>query len=123
MEDLNGYRKVGKYEISNNCKEIYPGRYHVKFENGDARWMSGDKIYRLFKSEGLSDPAIDQYAEFVRQHDHPTLQEMKKRVENQLMIKIQTDKREKEYVEQQKIVNQYKASSRLDKLKMKNNIK
>jgi hypothetical protein len=41
--------------------------------------MSGDDIYRLFKSENLSDSHIDQYAEDVRQYDFPTPEEIKKR--------------------------------------------
>jgi hypothetical protein len=41
--------------------------------------MSGDDIYRLFKSENLSDSHIDKYAEHVRRCDFPTPEEIKKR--------------------------------------------
>ena len=122
MEPFNSFRKVGKYEISNICLHTYPCKHSIKFENGETKIMTGDKIYRLFKSEGLSDPHIDDYAEWVRQFDFPTPEEIKKREEDRIRIQQASEKREKEAAERQKIVNQYKASSRLEKLKMKNNV-
>jgi len=120
MEILNGFRKIGKYEISNYCLETYPCQHNFKFKNGETKLISGGEIYRLFKSEGLSDPHIDRYAEWVRQHDFPTPEEIKKRKDDLLIIQQAEEKRANEEAEEQKIVNQYKASSRLDKLKNKN---
>ena len=76
MELLNSFRKVGKYEISNICLETYPCQHYVKFKNGETKILFGDKIYRLFKSEGLTDPHIDSYAKWVREHDFPSLEEI-----------------------------------------------
>jgi len=48
--------------------------------------ISGDEIYRLFKSEGLYDKHIDKYAEFVRQRDFPTPEEIKEREDDKIRI-------------------------------------
>jgi hypothetical protein len=119
---MDSFRKIGKYEISNKCLHSYPCKHTIKFENGETQIISGDKIYRLFKSEGLSDTHIDSYAEWVRQRDFPSPEEIKKREDDLLIIQQDSKKRAKEVIEQQKIVNHYKASSRLDKLKNQNNI-
>ena len=79
--------------------------------------MSGDDIYRLFHKEGLSDSHIDVYAEFVRQRDFPI-----QRKNDQLRIQAEAEREKNEQEEQQKRIDQYKASSRLDKLKKKLNI-
>jgi hypothetical protein len=122
MEGINGFRKIGNYEISQICLQSYPCQHSIKFENGENKRMYADNIYRLFKSEGLSDPHIDSYAEFVRQCDFPTPEEIQKRKDDQLIIQQASKKREEQYAEQETIIKQYKASSRLDKLKQKNNI-
>lgn len=116
------FRKIGKYEISNLCFQTYPCKHTIKFENGETQLLSGATIYCLFKSEGLSDTHIDSYAEWVRQRDFPSPEEIKKREDDILIIQQDSEKRKEEAIEQQKIVNQYKASSRLDKLKNQNNI-
>jgi hypothetical protein len=118
---MDGFRKIGKYEISNMCLESYPCKHRIKFENGETQILSGDKIYCLFKSEGLSDAHIDSYAEWVSQFYLPSPEEIKTHEDDLLIIQQYSKKREKEAIEQQKIVNQYKASSRLDKLKNQNN--
>lgn len=122
MDELNSFRKIGKYEISNICLQSYPCKHYIKFKNGDTKLLSGDKIYRLFKSEGLSDLHIDEYAEWVRQCDFPSAEEIIKSKNDILRIQQASEKRAKETAEEQKIVNQYKASSRIDKLKNQNNI-
>jgi hypothetical protein len=123
IEISNTFRKIGEYEISNRCLQSYPCKHYIKLKNGNTKLMSGDKIYRLFKTEGLSDPHIDKYAEWVRQQDFPTLEEIMKKKNDPLRIQQDSEKRAKEEEEKQKIINQYKASSRIDKLKNKNNIK
>lgn len=121
--ELNSFRQIGKYQISNLCLETYPCKHYMKLNNGDAKLMSGGNIYRLFKSEGLSDPHIDKYAEWVRQQDFPSPKEIIKIINDQQSIQQESEKRAKKAAEEQKIVNQYKASSRIDKLKNQNNIK
>lgn len=69
--DINSFRKVGNYEISDLCFETFPCQHFIKLKNGNTELISGDEIYRIFKSEGLSDPHIDTYAEYVRQRDLP----------------------------------------------------
>jgi hypothetical protein len=119
---MDSFKKIGKYEMSDTCLQSYPCKHIIKFENGETQLISGDKIYCLFKSEGLSDTHIDSYAEWVRQHDFPSPDEIKKRKDDLLIIQHDSEIRAKEVSEQQKTVNQYKASSRLDKLKNQNNI-
>lgn len=69
MENINGFRKIGKYEISNACLQSYPCKHLINISYGEQKLMSGDEIYRLFNSEGLSDPHIDIYADFFIQND------------------------------------------------------
>jgi hypothetical protein len=122
MERFNTFRKVGKYEISTICLQSYPCKHYIRFENGETMMMSGAKIYGLLNAEGLSDKHFDCYAEYIRRRDFPTPEEIKQREEENLKIEQSIKIREKECNEQQKIVNQFKASSRIEKLKMKNNI-
>jgi hypothetical protein len=126
MKRLNRYEKIGKYEISEICLQSYPCQHYIKFNDGEIKTMRADNIYRLFKSEGLSYPHIDEYAEYVRQRDFPTPEEIKKRKDDFREASEKRAKeneiRAKEEAEQQKTIDQYKASSRIDKLKNKNNI-
>jgi hypothetical protein len=122
FEIFNSFRKVGKYEISTTCLQSYPCKHKVIFENGETTMMSGDKIYRLLNKECLSYKHFDCYAEYVRRQDFPTPEEIKETEEKILEIEKSNEIRKKEYNEQQKIINQFKASSRIEKLKMENNI-
>ena len=65
--------------------------------------MFGDDIFILLQNIGKSYKHFDDYAEFIRKRDHPTPEEIS----------------EKE--KQEEITNKYKASSRLERLKAKNN--
>lgn len=67
---MNNYRTIGKYKMSNICLESYPCQHIIEFENGEKKLMFGDKIYCLFNSEGLSDPHIDHYAEWVKKRNY-----------------------------------------------------
>ena len=102
MEDLNGFKKIGNYELSTICLKSYPCQHVVKLKNGDTRLMRSDNIYRLFKSEGLSDPHIDMYAEWVRQCDYLSSKEIMNREHNILKIQQDEKQRAKEKDEQQK---------------------
>ena len=122
MERFNSFRKVGKYEISNTCLQSYPCKHNIRFENGETKLMSSDKIFSLLKNEGLTDKHFDIYEEFIRKRDFPTPEEIKKRENEIQMMQQAAEQWNREFAEQQKIIDQYKASSRLEKLKMKNNI-
>jgi hypothetical protein len=104
---MKRFRKIGNYEISNECLQCYPCKHSVKFDNGEVKLMYGDDIYRLFQSEGLRDPHINSYAEWVRQCDFPISEETQEQQQGD---------------QQETMIHQYKASSRLKKLKSKNNI-
>lgn len=119
---LNDFRKIGKYEISNLCLQSFPCKHYIKLENGNVTLKSSDQIYRLFKSEGLTDPHIDKYAEWVRKCDFPTPEEILEDKNNFLKNQKESEIRTKERDEKQKIIEQYKASSQIDKLKKKHNI-
>jgi hypothetical protein len=121
MLNFDSFRKVGKYEISNTCLHTYPCQHIIKYEK-ETKLMFADKIYRLFKSEGLFDEHIDSYSEWVRQRDFPTPEEIKERKNNIIKNHQASENRAIEEAERVKIVDQYKASSRLEKLKNKNNI-
>ena len=123
MNILDDFKKIGRYKMSKMCLSTYPCQHSIKFENGDTKLMSGGDIYRLFKLEGLYDPHIDSYAEWVRQQDFPSPEEIQMRKNNELSIQQAYEKATQAAAEQQHIINQYKASSRLDRLKNKHNIK
>jgi hypothetical protein len=93
--------------------------------------MFGDNIYILLKDIGKSDKHFDIYAEYIRKRDHPTAEEISEREnrerrfqeqEEQEEQEEQAERRKIEREEQEKITNQYKASSRLERLKTKNNV-
>ena len=108
--DLNKKNLIGKYEISDLCFQSSPCQHYVKnIETGTAQLMFGDNIYSMLKNDGLTYPHFDCYAEFIRKRDNPTKEEL-------------DEKQRKERDEREKITNTYKASSRLERLKLQNNI-
>lgn len=121
---LDGHRIVGKYEISNMCNKTYPCKHHIKnMETGEVQtYVLGDKIYEMLKADGISDPHFNEYKEFIRKRDNPTQEEIQEKIEKERRIKESMDKWKREREELAKITNTYKASSRLEKLKNKNNI-
>jgi hypothetical protein len=123
MDDINSYRTVGKYQISNMCLQSYPCQHSIiNTETGETKKMYGSAIYTLLKEDKLSDAHFDEYAEYIRRHEHPTVGELadKRHYEKTMQENNLAHKKRKE--EQDAITNQFKASSRLDKLKAKNNV-
>ena len=121
--DLNKCRLIGDYEISDICLLTYPCQHYVKNTiTGESSRMMGDKIYTMLKEKGLSDKHFDDYAEYVRKRDNPTPEELAERRERERKFQEQRDKQKKEREEQERLTNQYKASSRLEKLKAKHNV-
>lgn len=121
--DTDNYRTVGQYLISKTCKKLYPCRHEViDTQTGTEVGMSGTAIYTMLLKDGLSDSHFDEYKEYIRKQEHPTPEEIaetQKRVDemNQLMSAQKNPQEEND-----KKMHQFKASSRLDKLKAKNNI-
>ncbi len=123
MNDLNSYRTVGKYQISNMCLQSYPCQHSIiHTETGETKQMYGSAIYTLLKEDGMSDAHFDRYAEYIRRHEHPTVGELANERHNEQTMQENRLAHKKRKEEQDKIINQFKASSRLDKLKAKNNI-
>jgi len=111
------YRTVGKFQISDLCLQTYPCKHYIIFENGDKAMMSGDKIYTLLTDNQLSDDHFHCYGEYIRKRDFPTPEEIQQRAERVIKMKQYNEDRIKKQKEQEQIIQQYKASSRLDKLK------
>jgi hypothetical protein len=84
--------------------------------------MSGDKIYCILRDNNLSDNHFDGYAEYIRKRDNPTPEEITERQEKQRRLQEAQEESRRLYEEKQRVTNQYKASSRLERLKAKNNI-
>ena len=120
---LNSFRIVGKYKIYNLCLQTYPCKHYIEFENGETKLLTGDTIYRLFEKEGLVDDHFEDYKEYVRRQDFPTMRERIQRIEETMQSMKSTQEQKERRAEEQVIVDRYKASSRLEKLKQKHNIK
>ena len=120
MEDLHKYTIIGNFEISDLCLQTYPCKHNVKNRiTCESSLMYGDEIFILLKNIGKSHKHFDDYAEFIRKRDHPTLEEIS---EKEALIKtLYREQKERKIEKQEKITNQYKASSRLERLKAKNN--
>lgn len=119
---VHSFRKVGTIEISNMCLQSYPCKHFILFNNGEEKIMSGDKIFTLLKENQLSDEHFCCYEEFIRKRDFPTFKEIYERVKGEFKMKQYEKDRLKKHKEQQIILQQFKASSRLDKLKQHCNI-
>jgi hypothetical protein len=120
--DLTKCTVVGDYKISNTCLQSYPCKHYVQLKNGESKVMSGHDIYRMFASEGLHYPHIDNYAAFVRRADFPTPEELEEDRQQKITSELAYLKQLKETEEKQKEIHMYKASSRIDKLKAANSI-
>ena len=121
--DLNKKNIIGKYEISDICLQSYPCQHYVKnIETGTAQLMFGDNIYSMLKNDGLTYPHFDCYVEFIRKRDNPTKEELDEKLFREKKMDEQMEKERKEREEREKITNTYKASSRLERLKLQNNI-
>jgi len=121
--DLNSNFIIGKYEITDMCFLTYPCQHYVKnIETGTSQLMFGDRIFSMLKNDGLTYPHFDGYAEFIRKRDNPTKEELDEKLFRKKKMEEQMEKQRKERDEIEKITNTYKASSRLERLKLQNNI-
>lgn len=121
--NLNRCYNVGKYEISEFCLQTYPCKHHfTNTENGIASTMTGDKIFCILRDDGLSHPHFNSYAEFIRKRDNPTPEEIYEKETHQKKMAEMREQQRKKLEEMEKLTNTYKASSRLDKLKLQHNI-
>lgn len=73
---MESYYTIGKYKISHMCFLTHPCKHYV--ENTytyEITLMCGDEIYYMLKEEGLSNPHFNDYEEYVRKRDNPTIEE------------------------------------------------
>lgn len=125
--DIRNSRIIGKYIIYKNCykyREIFPELGSICDEyivfnmcTMCTRTMNGEEIYIMLKKSGIFHEQFNHYGEIIRKRDNPTPEEL---AEKQEIIRKQQEKEEIERLdleECQRIIDKYKASSRLDKLK------
>ncbi len=116
---FDGYYKTGNYNISELCLETYPCKHYVMdCDGGNCRLLKGDEIYRLLKKDGIqNDPHFKMYEEgyslkgyfnFLRAGEHmQTIAELRE----------EQKKRDDKILAENEIINKFKASSRIEKLK------
>ncbi len=142
---MDGQRQVGKYIIGNLCYQTHPCQHWVKINDDDNNWwgnwwgntktttdskfknewrmMFGDEIYLMLKKDGKSDKHFNQYKEHIRRRENPTPEEILERQKRMEEVLMEQAAREQKNREDQIIVDKYKASTRIEKLKSKNNIR
>lgn len=121
---LTGSYVCGSYDIQHLCYQSFPCQHYVrKCGGGDADWrlISGKEIFSLLKKDGVSDPHFDKYKKIT----NPLVAMYNAFMKDKELAEIRENQRlqEKEREKQAAIINKYKASSRLEKLKAKNAIK
>lgn len=121
--DILGSKQYGDFKISNICYQTYPCKHHVTNEKLgiNDEIMSGTKIYELLKKHNCELGHFAKYQEFIRVRYFPTGAERKEKKERIIQQQKRIDKQHQEYLEKQLIINNTKASSRLEKLKERNN--
>lgn len=120
---FNKFTVAGNYEIYDLCLETYPCKHSVKNTvTGEMSIMSGAEIFILLKDMEKSDEHFDIYAEYIRKRDHPTPEEIYERENRETRLQEQNERLRIKKEEQKSIINQYKASSRLERLKAKHNV-
>lgn len=116
-------RTIGKYEISDLCLLSYPCQHYIKnTETGESSRMSGANIFCMLRDDGLSDTHFNDYAEYIRKRDNPTPEEIAEKETQNRINEERREQQKREKEEKERITNSYKASSRLERLKAKNNV-
>ena len=114
----NTFWCIGSHQISTLCLESYP------CQHGTASGLeTGDRIYQMLKSEGLSHPHFDQYEEHIRRREHPTEEEIVEMRLNRQRLAESEERYIKETAEIERVTNLFKASTRLERLRQQNNIR
>lgn len=112
---------VGDYEIGKLCYQSYPCKHSFKKCNSnECDILSAIEIFKILDEDGLSHPHFDYCQEIIRRHERPTKQELDEQMLGRKMMKEQMERDRREY-ERNNGING--ASSRLDRLKNKNNCK
>ena len=128
IEVLLSFEKYGdgKYEVYNLCMLTSPCKHYVRNTDTDKIYlMNGLDIYDTLHKEGIHDAHFDQYAEASKNRKNPSEEDKRLLKEyEKLELEMQRERqKEKDTIKRQKeLGEQYKASSRLEKLKAQNNI-
>lgn len=126
--DINSHYSVGNCQISNLCLQSFPCKHYFReSRHGTWQMLSATSIYKILDKKGLSDPHFEYCKQIIRRLEHPTAEEIEQDeleyAKSQKQMEEREIKEKKEKQELDAIVNQYKASSHIDRLKLKNNIK
>jgi hypothetical protein len=105
---------VGDYLISTICLSTFPCQHSVRNQNGEWRLFSGDTIYLMLKKNNLSTEHFDKYEEFLRKQNDPV--EIETRRQERINEKKMEEELTIERLKKQEHINNFKASSRLEKL-------
>ena len=105
---------VGDYEISTMCLQSMPCQHSMRKKNGEWGHFRGDSIYLMLKKDNLNHVHFDKYAEFIRKQNDPVEIEIRRqeRIKTEEIIKA----RDIENRQTQEHIDNFKASSRLEKL-------
>lgn len=137
--DFNGYDRVGKYYISKLCMETYPCQHfvynqHPEIDPNVYCCIDGVTICKMLKKNKLSHSHFNEYKyniDCLNPFDDTNYDELFYRhldpnqmIENEIQRAI-NNIRWSDPVEtaEQRRINEYSASARLNKLKMQHNVK
>lgn len=136
MENINDlYYAVGDFQISKICKKTFPCKHDVlNTKTNETCVILGTEIFKLLKENNISiahfnkfDPNRRICASASGSIEYLTPEQEKQREKRLEQYRVECEKQLEEAnikrKEQQKIIDQFKASSHLEKLKTKNNIK
>jgi hypothetical protein len=114
--------EVGEYYISDSCDLTYPCKHYMTtLDESGVKIYSALDIFKKLQAKGLSHEHFEYCREIIRKRENPTPEDL---AENP----ADKEEREKKIAEHEQIIKEYhiiqntKASSRLEKLKAKNNI-
>lgn len=118
---------VGNYEIQEFCLESFPCQHSIKDLRTGKIWLyRADDIFVMLRKDGVSHPHFEYCREIIRKRENPTPKEIAEaqaaKVELERQIVEQEQKQKEKQKEIDDLINKTKASSRLERLKTKNNI-
>jgi hypothetical protein len=120
--DISDVYEVGDYEISSFCLQSFPCKHSFKKPNNEWRILNAVEIYEILKADGLSHPHFEYCKEVIRRRDNPTPEEIAERETREERVREAEIKRREQENELNKIIDKYKASSRIEKLKASHNL-
>jgi hypothetical protein len=127
---MNSTFFVGDYEITYLCLQTFPCQHDIRKNNDDWKRLNAEQIYYILKEEGLKCEHFDEMEEIIKFYTSPEyLARRKEEEERQQRQKIESNREKLRNENDIKIITandlgkKCQASSRLDKLHIKHNIK